>query len=648
MRSPSLFESYNARFLDPGQVGKGFIYSSKFEEVIPNQHSVLVGPRGVRKTTNLKMLTVPALQNWRHPKKRNILDRINYIAIYVPSDFTWYPEFRRPINSIRNQDVDDLLSYSLFRSHVLLAICDTLEQLSDPLHAASRVLWSGVPETDSEAFDVFAGKLKSAWNLDSAFDSFASLKHSIRSRVRKLQFLLTLSSIKMLSVELILRENPFLADNFFDDLRSFADVFNECFQKSPRWAVCFDEVEIAPDSVKAHILQSARSFDQRFLIKCSASPFDEQFGSIFGPGMPMAAQDFTRVLLTHVHQREVQRFSEEMFSAICKDAKIDSRKAIAVLGSSFFEDTFDVADDPGQLDLYDDDSSERERLHENGRYERGGFHFRKFSSLAQKDTSFSDYLKRRNINLELMDHLPEKLKAAEVRKIISIVTVRDEFISEVEPASPNEKRPRRLRSRKIVSEIYTGAHAIFAICEGNPRWLIGLVRPLLDAFKAGLVVEKSGIVHRAEQSRRIQLMITQYLSLLSTIPTSVGEEKASKGGVLDTIDAIGDYFFNQVIRAPFNPEPVLSLRLDPDIDRQLKLIIGAAMNQGAFVMLPTSRDSQIVGQISSQRVRLTHLLAPLFRLPIVTGRPVSISTIFPSTPPKEERPLLLDLFGAAQ
>jgi hypothetical protein len=642
MRGLSLFESYNARFLDPGQVGKGFIYSTKFDEVVPHQHALLIGPRGSGKTTFLKMLTIPALHNWKHPRKKAVLERINYIAIYVPSDFTWYPEFRRPINTVRNKEVDDLLSYALFRSHVLLSVCDTLEHVSNPAYAQNRYLRNKMPSLNSEQFNGLCRSLREAWNLDFQFDSFSDLKQSINRRIRDLQYLLTLSSIKVISADELLGKNRYLSDNFFDDLRAFADAFSQSFSESPKWAICFDEVEIAPESVKAHILQSPRSFDQRFLIKCSASPFDEQFGSIFGPKMPMAAQDFTKILLTHVHQREVQRFSQEMFKAICKEAEVGSKSALEVLGSSFFEDTFELSNASNQLDLYEKEAVQAGT--EGGRYQQGGFHARKFASLAKKDPSFVDYLKRRNIDLEGMNQLPENLKAAEIRKIISIVTVRDEFLFEFAGESSSTKT-RKLRSRKVVSEIYTGAQAIFAICEGNPRWLIGLVRPLLDAFKSKRIVEKSGVVQRAEQSRRIQLMVTQYLSLLSTITTPVTEKDG--GGVLDTIDAIGEYFFKEVIGGPFNPEPVLSLKLDAKMDDRLRAIIGSAMNQGAFVLLPVSRDPTLIGNIENQRVRLTHLLAPLYRLPIVTGRPIAVSSIFPSAPPKEERPLLFDLFGAA-
>jgi hypothetical protein len=495
-------------------------------------------------------------------------------------------------------------------------VCDTLEHFSNPAYASDRFFREKVPYADSERLDTLSQLLGVAWHLELSFVSFFNLKQAINERIRQLQYLLTQSSVKIFSAEQLLDRNRFLADNFFDDLRSFADVFSHVFSGVQKWTVCFDEVEIAPQSVKAHILQSARSFDQRFFIKCSASPFDEQFGSIFGPRMPMAAQDFSRILLTHVHQREAQRFSEEIFRAICRDSKVGNAKALEILGSSFFEDTFEINDER-QLGLHESNFDATASSTQTGRYERGGFHFRKFASLARKDATFASYLRKRNIDVEEMDALPENLKAAEIRKIISIVTVRDEFILELAEEPAERTGARKLRSRKVVSEIYTGAHAIFAICEGNPRWLIGLLRPLLDLYKEGKVVERSGIVQRARQSRRIQLMITQYLSLLSTITTPDGG--VGQGGVLDTIDAIGEYFFKETIGGSFNPDPVLSFRLDSKVEERLRRIVGAAMNQGAFVLLPSPRDPSLIGKIEDRRVRLTHLLAPLYRLPLVTG-----------------------------
>jgi hypothetical protein len=154
------------------------------------------------------------------------------------------------------------------------------------------------------------------------------------------------------------------------------------------------------------------------------------------------------------------------------------RRQLDILGSSFFEDSFDITEDGRQLEFNGETVESRSPTpQQERRYERGGFHFRKFASLARKDETFANYLGRRKVDSEHMHVLPESLKAADIRKIISIVAVRDEFLFELAQEVPNRKRHRRLRSKKVVPEIYTGAQAIFSICEGNPRWLIGLIRP---------------------------------------------------------------------------------------------------------------------------------------------------------------------------
>src|SRR5262245_41806235 len=127
MRQPSLFESFNARSLEPEQIGRGFIFSPTFAEVAARTNTVVIGPRGSGKTTLLKMLTLPALRSWRSKESARLLSDMDYVALYVPSDFTWYPDFRRPIKAQPPRETDELLSYALFRSHVLLATCQTLE-----------------------------------------------------------------------------------------------------------------------------------------------------------------------------------------------------------------------------------------------------------------------------------------------------------------------------------------------------------------------------------------------------------------------------------------------------------------------------------------------------------------------------------------
>src|SRR5690242_3945287 len=122
MMNKSLYDQYNARFMRLDSVGRGFIYSDLFKEVAENNHSALVGPRGSGKTTLLKMLSLPALASWRHRFRAQLIESMEYFAVYAPSDYAWFPDFRLS-NRIRfNEEVDQQIATSIFRHHLLKAV----------------------------------------------------------------------------------------------------------------------------------------------------------------------------------------------------------------------------------------------------------------------------------------------------------------------------------------------------------------------------------------------------------------------------------------------------------------------------------------------------------------------------------------------
>src|SRR5262249_33169748 len=89
-RSPALFDTYNARFLDPSTVAKSFILPhSIFGLLCKNENSLVIGPRGSGKTTLMKMLRPSALRVWQHENKRHFLKSISFSAVYVASDSGW-------------------------------------------------------------------------------------------------------------------------------------------------------------------------------------------------------------------------------------------------------------------------------------------------------------------------------------------------------------------------------------------------------------------------------------------------------------------------------------------------------------------------------------------------------------------------------
>lgn len=656
MTNSSLFESFNARALEPEQVGRGFISSPQFFEVAARSNSIVLGPRGSGKTTLLKMLTLPALRAWlqreRSKETQRLLEQLDFVSIYVPSDFTWYPDFRRPIKVQPPKDVDDILSYALFRNHVLLAVCDSLGYLISPTIRDDRFL-SKFSITNDETFADKASKLLAqGWGLSLTTGGYYGLRSAVTSRIRAIQHLLTLTAMRPLSAEDLLEKHSFLSATFFDDLREFADVFEHVYGKRQRWAACFDELEIAPDPVKVPVWQSGRSFDSRFLIKISASPYDENLTNLLQPKMPMAAHDFREVDLSSQSRREIDRFSHRMFQKLCSELDVNPQKAELLLGSSFYDDSFDPEVDGPSVESTTSLASSVSRG-VGARLAPDGFYNRKFRSLAQKDPSFAEYLVKRDIDPNGMDKLPEFQKAALIRKIISTVIVRDEFLVKRPVANDEVSSSRRYRSRKVISPIYTGAYSVFTLCEGNPRWIIGLCRPLIADLAGAKDKSPMRTIRRSEQSKRIERTITTFLTLLSTLRAPVNEGAGKS--IIELVERLGDFSFDQVLSPTFNPEPILSFTIDGNVSPAIYSAVGRAINQGALVIAPqnATRRSQTdvvptaPGSIVGRRVRLAFLLAPRYRLPLVLGRSVDLSPVLRSSNQRDqtsEQLILSDLF----
>jgi hypothetical protein len=250
-------------------------------------------------------------------------------------------------------------------------------------------------------------------------------------------------------------------------------------------------------------------------------------------------------------------------------------------------------------------------------YSMGGARYLALKDLERNDPAFARYLVRRNISLESIGGQSEEDRA-EVRKLIQIAEIRREF------GATNILRNQghdiiRHRSRKRVGDLYTGAESLLTLCDGNPRWLIGLFRPLIEQTRAGQPV------HRSKQARSVATAIARFLSLLSTIPFP--QDHRRQLPITKLIDQIGEYFFSDITDREFKTEPALSFVVDSKLtDRDLNAI-GAALNQGAFVFIPSQENEHCTGDIRNKRFRISYLLCPRYKLPLMYGQPVVLSKI---------------------
>jgi|ACQI01.1.fsa_nt_gi predicted AAA+ superfamily ATPase len=83
--------AFNARNSDPKQIAQSFVKPDDFEKILEFQSKVLVGPRGIGKTTILKLLTPSGLYELQ---KRSDFKHLNldHVPLYIPADTLWKGE----------------------------------------------------------------------------------------------------------------------------------------------------------------------------------------------------------------------------------------------------------------------------------------------------------------------------------------------------------------------------------------------------------------------------------------------------------------------------------------------------------------------------------------------------------------------------
>jgi energy-coupling factor transporter ATP-binding protein EcfA2 len=621
-------------------VGRTFIYSDLFRQVAANHHSALVGPRGSGKTTLLKMLSLPALLSWRHKMRSSLIDSMDYFSVYAPSDYAWFPDFRLSSRTRHNEEADQLIAASIFRHHLLKAILDATQFLFAEDLVKDRHLKRFALPNNEKKIAAFAEALNDGWSLEAKFVGLFGLRVACSKRIQRLQRLLTESASRLIPTPEILERHEFIGDYFYDDLVTFLDARDNFFPGAPKCCVCFDELEIAPNQIKKMIVKSARSADQRLYIKISASPYDEDIDELYDPRMPMGEHDYTPIILSYARISDARAFSSQLFRAMAAGYGL-SITPQDLLGPT----TMEVQDEGGQS-TYDRPEELSRKSRSRQGYGIGSANQRSFAQLFEKDASFRKYLRERNIsNVNKLEQLSERARAQDVRKIVATVAVRNQYFR---ATLGREKRSveRRLRTLKRIPDIYTGAESVLAICEGNPRWMIGTLKPLFEAYvSAG----NSRSVPRFMQAERLTKTIVTFLSLLAAIPASNTAD--SLESIIDLIERIGHYIENQILSKRFNADPVTTVIVDNQLSRAELIAFGRAINQGAFVLVPDRRREFQLGKIDKYRFRMTHLFAPLYHFPLVLGRSNRLSLILAGVrdleDPAEPLPyqgLLFDVF----
>lgn len=576
METENFYTTYNARHLAPQEVAESFIWSKNYHRLTGNNHSIILGARGCGKTTLMKMLTLPALHSWESPKAEEYRKHIPFYSIYVSTDIYWNVKNKNYGAQLEHYGtLPERVSRFAVNSNVFSSLCDTFLNI---------IKFEIVEDRGSEEKEMEIGKeLIDAWQLDGVPPKIKYIKEALNARI---------DEVNQLIQDIIFNHSPseeIELPNYFNlyfesSLERIIPKFERIFEieNQKKWGLCFDELEFAPLWLQKTLFKSLRSRAQFILYKLSASPIlpSELENAIRQDYGPTAGNDVDMIKMWNNPENE--EFSKEIIlSLIGKDVSL----------KDFF----------GSNEIYNKSPNS---------YTTTSNFYEELLELYKKDFSFREFLEEKSVDLSHAFLNDRQQKDILFRKIKPIVYFRNTFIKK------NIKEDLELvkRPRKSVPDLYYGIEVLSKVCDGNPRWLIGIVTQMLA--KSNYEPPSKNI-----QYNQLKETANKFKNVIANIP--VGDSTFT---VENLIDRIGNCFKSQLLSKEFKMDPKGTFIVDTSsIENSPKLpeIIEKAVAQGALILLDADNNSfdfEIIGK----RFKLSFLFSLIYDLPIRKYTPLNL------------------------
>lgn len=603
----SFLKAFNAKEMPDKEVAKTFVSSQKFSQLAGSWNSLILGPRGSGKTTLLKMLRLPALRMWAGREADRYRSEINFTGVFVPADITWSEMIEALGRKKLAPDVQESVVQCVFCTNVLLSLIEAFEARITPTIDAIEPNYRCAQYVPSRLNSALSS-ICSLWLLKLNLISLSGIKSALQSRLLLIQAEVAREVRQITpSRDSLEQRLPFLYLHTTTAVEVAVEQFDHAIEDpNGRWALLFDEFEIAPIEIQSMIFHRFRSAGNRLLYKVGLAPCTSHtIHSLETVGRASEGNDYKQIELWYPDKKSAIEFSNKIFDSIKRNSEnilLSQRTAREIFGENHF-----IVDDS--------DSIEENDYQPYGKGER----WREvFESLKGKDKNFREYLIRKGIDTGNLETAPGSPTGNTIRKIAPLVAFRDAF----QRVNNNSHK----RGRKKLNFAYSGWEAISAICEGNPRWLIGIINMIISAGQHDLSSIKPSI-----QVDKITKATESFSAMLSTVATHQAQGLKTDESIDKLIREIGNYFFDRLVNDDFMEEPPLSFSVDKKVSPEKQNALRIAINHGAIINIPNVGEfGARFESLEGKRFRLAYLLAPRFKLPLRATKEVALSTILSS------------------
>ena len=246
-------KTFNSRYLTYSEIAQEFVLTKNFKELLKPCHSILLGTRGCGKTTMLKMLHPSAVREYQKIHSEFSLD---FYGVYIPADRQWSLILEQLDKETEHINFYEKVSHSLVNVNILLAFMDTLKTLFDD------------GSFDATVKMQYLSSLVTLWKLGKNIPPIIDIiRLNLKGMIIDIKNAISDSDFSFVF--------PYVCKSNFEDTISLAvELFNSLFEDPcKKWALCFDEMEIAPEWLQRKIVNGClRSIDQSLLFKITATP----------------------------------------------------------------------------------------------------------------------------------------------------------------------------------------------------------------------------------------------------------------------------------------------------------------------------------------------------------------------------------------
>lgn len=566
------FGSHNARTVDNQELVQSFVPSDPWRALVKPRNHILIGPRGAGKTHLFKMLAPKALSSWEHPEADEARAIVDYPAAIILSDRHWHAQLEGLTDGL-NRELAQRVERMALAVAVMKALIECtsqrLQQAHLPLNLNREVeheLWRSIANVWG---------MPPAGSLRMLADHVDIEARSLYGAVRTIRESGDREALDDLAI--IDLDPHQAAAVFVERVNRFAG------EPERRWALLFDEVELAGTHLRIYIEELLRGASDLLYIKISLAPYMDATTAINTPMGGMAGHDFEPISLTYPEKRLAEDFTFELME------RKFSKKGIEG----------DVRDLLGPSDLDESVGSEYTGIDT-------------YKHLASRDPSFAEYLETKHIDLEDLDALTRDQRAAWLRKPRGAISIREFYGFKTGGGERSRQRPNP----------FTGATGISAILEGNARWILGVAERLADSAPT-----PGKPIPRQVQAETVQRAAESFHNFLAQIPNPHGDEAPAHIHPVAMADRIAEYFRFFAVKSPFRPEPPTTFRVPEDIGEEEKASLQTLMHAGGLIHIPDSENQMAVGTPAGLRFRLAYMLAPINPFPLRISKEVSLDRV---------------------